>query len=419
MLYNDVYKLGDWKLQYKKSGEVLSQDIYGNVALNANLRNTQDFLKYSTRTKQNGYAPKVIRPVKKKKFVKKKNISIGAAAFVLIATALVSTVILPFSYKNFISPIFKHTYNHSFRVNMAHIYSPTSKYLHNNEFLGVRFLQGAESKKPAMEKMFLSENMPVLENKLKRLAEQYPNVHPSVFVWDYETGKYAALNSNETFPAASIIKVPVLLQFFRSVEAGQHTINDKMTLKDYYRAEGSGDIQFHKTGNQYTMDYLAKKMIQISDNSSTNMLMSSIGGMNDINRAIKSWGLKNTEVNNWLPDMGGTNVTTTEDLTRMLYNIENDEFLSDESKHKIFEYMGGVKNNRLIHAGLNPNAKFFHKTGDIGYMLGDTGIVMTPQGHKYIVSILAKRPYNHPAGKDFIVRASSLIYDSLSARNLN
>ncbi|MGN0015482.1 MAG: hypothetical protein ACI37T_08710, partial [Candidatus Gastranaerophilaceae bacterium] len=117
-------------MQYKKSGEILSQNTYGNIALNMNSGINKEFLKYSTKTKRNGYSPKVLSSVKKKKFVKKKNINIGAAAFVLIATALISTVILPFSYKNFIAPIFNHNDNHSFRVNMAHIYSPTSKYLH-------------------------------------------------------------------------------------------------------------------------------------------------------------------------------------------------------------------------------------------------------------------------------------------------
>ena len=158
--------------------------------------------------------------------------------------------------------------------------------------------------------------------------------------------------------------------------------------------------------------------IKLVDILLTNMIMSSIGGMNDVNRAVKSWGLKNTEVNNWLPDMGGTNVTTTEDLARMLYNIENENFLSKESKDKILDYMGHVKNNRLIHAGLNPNAKFYHKTGDIGHTLGDAGIVVTPDGHKYIVCMMAKRPYNHPAGKEFIVRASEMIYNSVASRHL-
>ena len=44
-------------------------------------------------------------------------------------------------------------------------------------------------------------------------------------------------------------------------------------------------------------------------------------------------------------------------------------------------------------------------------MLGDAGIVLTPTGQKYIVVILANRPYNAPEGKDFIVKASEIIYN--------
>lgn len=363
------------------------------------------------------YKP-VLKPVRRK--VKKQNqYSLITALFVVLMTVFVAFLVLPFAAKHFFAPIFTDASQKPFRVNYEQIYSPTSKYLHNNLFLGVHSLRGAETENPLMQPLNMTSEMTNLENSLQALANEYKSIHPSVFVWDYETGKYAALNSQEQFPAASIIKIPVLLQLFRSIEAGQLTIDDKMTLTDYYRAEGSGDIQFQRTGNQYSMDYLARKMIEISDNSSTNMLMSSIGGMNDVNRAIKSWGLKNTEVNNWLPDMKGTNLTTTEDLARMLYNIDNSDFLSPVSKDKIFDYMGHVKNNRLIHAGLNPNAKFFHKTGDIGHTMGDAGIVVMPDGHKYIVSIMAKRPYNSPAGKDFTVRASEIIYNALSARNLS
>lgn len=409
-------------MQQNKLDEIFYQKIYGNIAVKPAAATYKETFNNSVTTKtkkrNNAYSPEILKPVRKKTAVKKKTANFAAIAFVLTMTVVVSLFVLPFSYKYFIKPIFNNSEELPFRVDMEHIYAPTTKYLHNNEFLGVHFLKGAEDKTPAMNKMYLSANMPVLESKLNSLAKQYPNIHPAVFVWDYETGRYASLNSKERFPAASIIKIPVLLQFFRSVEAGQHTIADKMTLTDYYRAEGSGDLQFQRTGNQYSMDYLARKMIQISDNSSTNMLMSSIGGMNDVNRAIKSWGLKDTEVNNWLPDMSGTNVTTAEDLARMLYNIENDNFLTPDSKHKIFEYMGGVKNNRLIHAGLDPRAKFFHKTGDIGHMLGDAGIVVTPEGKKYIVCILVRRPYNNPAGKEFTVRASSLIYNAFSSGNL-
>ncbi|MCR5261692.1 MAG: class A beta-lactamase-related serine hydrolase [Candidatus Gastranaerophilales bacterium] len=368
-----------------------------------------------TQTYPYTYTQGFIKPIKKTVPVKKKINSL-VTVFVVLLMFFVSTFVLPFAHKNFFMPLFASP--NPFRVDIEKIYSPTSSYLHNNEFLGSAFLIGAKTQNAVMDELKLTSNMPVLEKRLAALAGEYKMVSPSVFVWDYETGKYAGYNSKQAYPAASIIKLPVLLQLFRSTEAGQLDINDKMTLTDYYRAEGSGDLQFQKEGNLYTLDSLARKMIEISDNSSTNMIMSSIGGMNDVNRAVKSWGLKNTEVNNWLPDMGGTNVTTTEDLARMLFNIENENFLSKESKDKILDYMGHVKNNRLIHAGLNPNAKFYHKTGDIGHTLGDAGIVVTPDGHKYIVCMMAKRPYNHPAGKEFIVRASELIYNSVANRNL-
>lgn len=68
-------------------------------------------------------------------------------------------------------------------------------------------------------------------------------------------------------------------------------------------------------------------------------------------------------------------------MGRMLYNIdENDKFLTQESRAKILNYMGHVHNNRLIHAGLGAGAVFLHKTGDIGTMLGDAGIVIAPNG---------------------------------------
>ena len=76
--------------------------------------------------------------------------------------------------------------------------------------------------------------------------------------------------------------------------------------------------------------------------------------------------------------------------------------------------MGHVHNNRLIQAGLGAGSVFLHKTGDIGKMLGDAGIVYAPNGKKYIVAILVNRPYNSPLGKDFIVKASEIIYNTMT-----
>ena len=134
--------------------------------------------------------------------------------------------------------------------------------------------------------------------------------------------------------------------------------------------------------------------------------------MTDVNQSIRNWGLKNTTLQTWLPDLTGTNRTTARDMAQMLYNIdENDKFLTESSRSRILNYMGHVHNNRLIQAGLGAGSVFLHKTGDIGTMLGDAGIVIAPNGKKYIVVILANRPHNSVAGKDFIVHASEIIYN--------
>lgn len=300
----------------------------------------------------------------------------------------------------------------------ADLYSiskPVTNYLSNDLFLNRMLLTPTVQKTHSeVTTMYHTTEMTGLKNQLLNLAAQYPKIHPAVYVWEYENGKYVDINGEEQFSAASIIKLPVLVRMFKSIEAGQMTIYDEMVLTDYYKASGSGNLQYMRSGGKYSLDALAKTMIQDSDNSSTNMIMSKLGGMDDINIGLRDWGISKTYVRTWLPDMSGTNKTTAQDLAKILYNLDNPGFLNINSREYIIDYMSHVKNNKLIAAGLGEGALLVHKTGDIGSMLGDAGIVFAPNGKKYIIVILANRPYNSPQGKEFIVKASNLIYKSIA-----
>lgn len=357
----------------------------------------------------------VIAPIKSRKKQKKTN-PFKNAILLCFAVVLLN-YIFPYAYNNFVRPVFVGPAHEEIKVDYNKLYQPTTNYLKNDYFLGLNFLKGAEVKKPQMQTFYEAGEMPLLTARLNNLMKNYPSIKPAIYVWDFESGQSVDIKANEQYPAASIIKIPVLLELFRSIEMGQINLNNRINLTEYYRSEGSGSLQFSKAGSSYSLDQLARVMIQDSDNSATNMLMSDMGGMVDVNRAIRLWGLKRTSVSNWLPDLGGTNLTSAKDIALMLYNIDNSSFLSLKSRESIVDYMSHVKNNRLIQAGLPSNAIFMHKTGDIGTMLGDAGIVWTNEGKKYIVVILAKRPYNNPLGKEFIVKASSLIYDSISKHN--
>ena len=360
---------------------------------------------------------KVVRPAEpryinpKQRQSKKQRYNIIHSIISVTILSLIMAFVYPTCYNRIIKSFFHKSPYPAIKADSYQILNPTISYLNNNLFLGRYFLSGAETKHPQMLELNLNERMTGLENQLENLGTLYPTIEPSVFVWDYETGNYAGINSDKIYSAASIIKIPVLIQLFRSIEAGQLTIYDTMTLKDYYRAEGSGSLQFKAENSVWTIDDLARLMITESDNSATNMIMAKLGSMYDVNSGIRQWGLSQTQVKTWLPDMGGTNFTTTEDLARMLYNLDNPNFLSVSSREKMFDYMGHVHNDRLLPAGLGAGASIVHKTGDIGKMLGDAGIVYAPNGKKYIVAIMANRPYNSVLGKDYIVKASEIIYN--------
>ena len=303
------------------------------------------------------------------------------------------------------------------KINAPDIYSimcPTVNYINNDLFLNRLMLtKTVEKVHSEITTMYQTSEMSDLKKQLQGLMAQYPSIKPAIYVWEYENGKYIDINAEKQYSAASIIKLPVLVRMFKSIEAKQMTIYDEMILTDYYRASGSGALQYSASGSKLSLDSLAKTMIQDSDNSATNMIMSKLGGMDDINVGLRDWGISKTYVRTWLPDLKGTNKTTALDMAKILYNLDNPGFLNINSREYIIDYMSHVKNNKLIAAGLGSGAMFVHKTGDIGKMLGDAGIVYAPNGKKYIIVVLANRPYNAPQGKDFILKASSLIYKSI------
>lgn len=343
---------------------------------------------------------------KKKKNIIKKVISYSFFAFLLF-------FVLPYSFRTYIADIFPHNSEKMLNIDYYKLMFPTHGYLYKDLFLGKYILKDTQYDKNLMVDMEETTQRLVLKSQLLSLAEKYRRIKPAVYVWEYNTGTYVDINADEVFPAASIIKIPILIELFREIENGKFDLSDKMILDDYYRASGSGKLQYSQGGIAHSMDKLARIMIENSDNSATNMIMAKIGGMPEINRAMKRWGLKVTHINNWLPDLDGTNVTTAREIAKMFYNADSTNILTTHSKRQIGDYLSHVKNNRLLKAGLPSDAVLLHKTGDIGFMLGDAGIVKTSTGKKYIVVILAKRPYNNMQGKDFIVKASEIIYKNM------
>jgi beta-lactamase class A len=151
-------------------------------------------------------------------------------------------------------------------------------------------------------------------------------------------------------------------------------------------------------------------MITHSDNTATNMLVKRLGGQSAVNRRFMELGLASTRIQNPLPDLTGTNITSPEDLGNLLVKLDGGELVSLRSRDRILEIMQHVVTNTLLPQGLESGAIISHKTGDIKSVLGDAGIIDMPNGKRYIASVLVKRPDNDPLAKEFIQQMSKTAY---------
>ncbi len=245
-----------------------------------------------------------------------------------------------------------------------------------------------------------SRELTELKNKLQSLAASSPELMPGIFMVDLDTGGYIDINAGIPFAAASTIKLPVLVAFFQALDEGKVRLDETLTMEASQVAEGSGDMQYQKPGTKYTVLETITKMIVISDNTATNMIIGRLGGAEILNRQFRNWGLKNTAIRNPLPDLGGTNTTSPHDLTNLVSQIEQGGLLSMKSRDRLFYIMEQTENDSLIPKGLGRGAIIAHKTGNINSVLADAGAIDMPNGKRYLLAVIVKRPaegYNDAA----------------------
>lgn len=370
--------------------------------------------------KYSRYNSKVVdlRQVKKEKQLRRSKKGFFRRLFakirLLFFCYILATIVLPQSCTNLWKDlVLNRWHNSSIQCSGYNLIDCHKKIITNNTFLNkVQFTP--LPKNSLMDDLYEGGVMNSLNRKLVNLKKHYTKIDPHIYVWDYATGAHAGMNINKNIPTASIIKIPILYELFRKIDKGIISYEDEMVLEPHYATSGSGYLQYNQHYQSIKIKNLAKLMIQESDNTATNMLLGKVGGMNAVNRLTRQWGVEKIQMNNWLPDLKGTNITTVKDMAKLIYNLDNPELLSLSSRSKIIDIMSHVKNVYLIRAGIARNAKFMHKTGDIGKMLGDAGIVEMPNGRKYIVVIMVKRPHNSFQAKSFIIEASRTVYNHLA-----
>jgi beta-lactamase class A len=259
----------------------------------------------------------------------------------------------------------------------------------------------------------LNNPMSALYPQIQALMSRYSFLQTGMFFVDLDTGNYLDIRGDRPFPAASTIKLPLLIAFFQDVDAGKIRLDEILVMKRNLITGGSGEMQDMPVGSRFTALHTATKMITISDNTATNMIIERLGGIAAVNQRFRSWGLRDTVIRNWLADLRGTNTTSPRDLVQVLALLEKDRLVSPENKERALGILRRTITRTLLPAGLGAGATISHKTGDIGFLIGDAGLVTTPSGKRYLGGIFVRRPYNDVRGRDFIRQVSRQVYTYL------
>lgn len=267
----------------------------------------------------------------------------------------------------------------------------------------------------ATEALQLNQELAALKTQVQVLATENPNLTAGIFLVDLDTGTYLNFNGDVTFSSASTIKVPILVAFFQAVDEGKVQLDQMLTLKTEHIAGGSGEMQDQPIGTKYSALEVAKKMIIVSDNTATNMMIELLGGAEILNQQFATWGLRATVLHNNLPDLEGTNTTSPKDLINVMAQVDRGNLVSVKSRDRILQIMRQTQNDNLLPKGLGEGAIIAHKTGNINSMLADSGMVDLPNGKRYLVTVMVKHsPETEKVAQTLIRDISKMSYRYLN-----
>ena len=134
--------------------------------------------------------------------------------------------------------------------------------------------------------------------RLHRTLDSLAGAHRGVVgytVHNLDSGERLERRGDETFPTASLIKVPILVTLYDLIEKGEISLDDRMTVLKIDKVGGSGVLQSLHDGLEITVGDAAWLMSTLSDNTATNMLLDRVA-MRRVWEKMEALGLPHTKV---------------------------------------------------------------------------------------------------------------------------
>lgn len=267
------------------------------------------------------------------------------------------------------------------------------------------------------------------ENKLKNLLKSHKGTF-AIALKNMNDGKSVLINENEVFHAASTMKTPVMIEFFKKINEGKISSDDSLLINNEFSSivdgskfelssfDDSDEDIYKNLGKYISTDKLVYDMITRSSNFGTNLLIDYLNA-EDVNNTMKNIGAKNMKVLRGVGDLkafdlGLSNTTTAADLLIIYEKLAMGEIVNNESSNKMIRILKDQVYNDIIPKYLPEKVEVAHKTGWISGVRHDSGIVYVGNNEKYILVLLSKNLEDDIEGADFLAKISLEIYNFLS-----
>lgn len=220
-----------------------------------------------------------------------------------------------------------------------------------------------------------AELLEILENNTK----DYPSFF-GIYIKNISTGQEVSLNADEAFNAASLYKLAVM-----------YTI---------YKKGGEGKLDLSKPEIKNNL----ASMITVSSNEAAYFLVENYTGWKEVTQMMQSLGLKNTSLNQ------SPIITTPYDISILLEQIAQGKAVNLEASTAMLELLAKQQINDRIPVHLPPTAIVAHKTGELGDVRHDAGVIIGPDNN-YILVLMSKDSTEPEKVKPVMAKISQDVYD--------
>ncbi len=244
---------------------------------------------------------------------------------------------------------------------------------------------------------------------------------------DISSGEKILIHEHETFHAASTMKTPVMIEVYKQAAEGKFSLNDSIEIKNKFKSivdgspfslkpEDDSEPEIYKIIGKKEIIYdVLYGMIIASSNLATNILIEKVDARN-VMETMRSYGCHDIKVLRGVEDtkafrQGLNNQVTANDLMLVFEKIARGEAVSPEASEAMMKILLDQKFNDIIPAQLPKDVMVAHKTGWITGLHHDSGIVILPNGKKYVLVLLSKELKDEKAGVEVLATVSKMIYD--------